>query len=290
MGFAKLDRETAKKIFKDVLAHRIYSLIVMNATHAEYEYNGILLKPGQWVRSYSKLVDDLEYIDGRGFKKPNKSTISRAIDRLVDANIIEIEYPIIIANHATDSATVRATDNATINATLFTLLETQSYQGFEVNEEVNHATDSATVHATDNATDSASKTRINKQELNKKNNTRKRAKRIYEVDSDEMVLVNFFISEIRKNDPKFKEPNKQTWADDFRKLIELDKRDKSEISKLIRWVQQDAFWKSNILSPRKLREKYSALVIKMNDEQSNVALETTPIAKNMLVEINFSEE
>ena len=100
-------------------------------------------------------------------------------------------------------------------------------------------------------------------------NTRKRAKRIYEADSDEMVLVNFFISEIRKNDPKFKEPNKQTWADEFRKLIELDQRDKSEISKLIRWVQQDAFWKSNILSPRKLKEKYSALVIKMNDEHSN---------------------
>lgn len=170
MGFAKLDREKAKQTFKDVLAFRIYSLIVMNATHTEYEYNGILLKPGQWVRSYSKLVDDLEYIDGRGFKKPNKSTISRAIDRLIDAGIIEIEYPIIIANHATDSATVHATDNATINATLFTLLEIQSYQGFEDDEKVNHATDSATLHATDNATDSASKTRINKQELNKKNN------------------------------------------------------------------------------------------------------------------------
>lgn len=161
-GFAKLNRETTKKLFKDVLAYRIYSLIVMNATHKEYKYNGILLKPGQWVRSYSKLVDDLEYIDGRGGKKPNKSSISRAIDRLVDANIIKIEYPIIIANRAT----VHATDNATINATLFTLLEIQSYQGSKASETVNHAT----VHATDNATDSASKTRINKQELNNKNN------------------------------------------------------------------------------------------------------------------------
>lgn len=105
---------------------------------------------------------------------------------------------------------------------------------------------------------------------------RKRKERIYEDDSDEMILVDFFISEVRKNDSKFKGPNKQTWADDFRKLIELDERDKSQISKLIRWVQQDDFWKSNILSPGKLRDKYSALVIKMNDEQGNIAPANQP--------------
>ena len=164
-----------------------------------------------------------------------------------------------------------------------TTVETQSYQWFDVTsvQKNNHRNDRETTQKRINNNDNND---------NKLNNTRKRTKRIYEADSDEMFLVNFFISEIRKNDPKFKEPNKQTWADEFRKLIELDQRDKSEISKLIRWVQQDSFWKSNILSPRKLKKKYSALVIKMNDEQSNVALETTPIAKNMLVEINFSEE
>lgn len=175
MGFAKLDRETAKKIFKDVLAYRIYTLIVINATHTEFEYNGILLKSGQWVRSYSKLVEDLQYIDGRGFKKPNKSTISRAISRLVEAKIIEVEHPIIVANHATGNATLHATDNAT----LFSLLKVQSYQGFEDNEEVNHATDNATVHATDSATDSANKTRINKQEFNNKNNMSSKLDREY---------------------------------------------------------------------------------------------------------------
>ncbi|RPJ97261.1 hypothetical protein CW357_00930 [Rummeliibacillus sp. TYF005] len=114
----------------------------------------------------------------------------------------------------------------------------------------------------------------NEQQMNTNNNvnnvnnniSRKRS-RFYEEDSDEMKLANFFISKIRENDQKFKDPNKQTWCDDFRKLIELDKRDKHEISKLIKWVQQDDFWKSNVLSPSKLRKRYSELLIKMQNEQ-----------------------
>lgn len=100
---------------------------------------------------------------------------------------------------------------------------------------------------------------------NIKNNSRKRQKRIYEETSDEMKLVDFFISEIRRNDAHFKEPNKQSWCDEFRKIIELDKRDKREIAELIRWVQKNDFWKANVLSPKKLREKYSTLVIQMKE-------------------------
>src|SRR5690606_34278129 len=101
-----------------------------------------------------------------------------------------------------------------------------------------------------------------------------RTQRIYEDDSDEMILVNYFIEQIRKNDPKFKEPNKQSWADTFRKIIELDGRDKREIAKVIKWVQQHDFWKSNILSPTSLRKKYSTLIIQMNS-QSNIPKSST---------------
>lgn len=100
---------------------------------------------------------------------------------------------------------------------------------------------------------------------NTNNNSRKREKRIYEDTSDEMKLVDFFISEIRKNDEHFKEPNKQAWCDEFRKIIELDERDKREIAELIRWVQKNDFWKANVLSPKKLRDKYSTLVIQMKE-------------------------
>ena len=67
------------------------------------------------------------------------------------------------------------------------------------------------------------------------------------------------------NNPNFKKPNIQKWSDDFRKIIELDGRDKYEVAMIIKWVQKDSFWMSNVLSPAKLREKYDQLVMRMNN-------------------------
>ncbi|MGG1637198.1 DUF4373 domain-containing protein [Paenibacillus sp. NRS-1760] len=57
--------------------------------------------------------------------------------------------------------------------------------------------------------------------------------------------------------------NFQKWADEFRKIIELDKRPKQEVGDVIRWVVADPFWQENILSPASLRKKYPELCLKM---------------------------
>jgi len=53
------------------------------------------------------------------------------------------------------------------------------------------------------------------------------------------------------------------WAADFDKLICIDGRAPEEIERVIRWCQSDSFWKSNILSGAKLREKWDQLTVKM---------------------------
>ena len=92
----------------------------------------------------------------------------------------------------------------------------------------------------------------------------KHKKRVYDKDSDYYKLSEFFIKQIKKNNSNFKDPNIQKWSDDFRKIVEIDDRDKRETAMLIKWVQKDSFWMSNILSPAKLREKYDQLVMRMN--------------------------
>jgi phage replication O-like protein O len=61
-----------------------------------------------------------------------------------------------------------------------------------------------------------------------------------------------------------KKANLNSWADDFRKLIELDGVDKRLAKDVMDWVTQHDFWKINVLSAKKLREKFSELAIKMN--------------------------
>ncbi|MDY7990661.1 hypothetical protein UY286_08760 [Paenibacillus polymyxa] len=68
--------------------------------------------------------------------------------------------------------------------------------------------------------------------------------------------------------------NLQTWADDFRKLVELDKQsDRDLIKSVIDWVVKDAFWKSNVLSAESFRRQFGKLVLEMRkpDRQSRPA-------------------
>lgn len=61
-----------------------------------------------------------------------------------------------------------------------------------------------------------------------------------------------------------KDANMQKWADDCRKILEIDERDKAEVRQVIDWATSDTFWQQNILSPKKLRDKYPELCLKMS--------------------------
>lgn len=60
----------------------------------------------------------------------------------------------------------------------------------------------------------------------------------------------------------------QKWADEFRKLVEINKvDDKRLIADVIDWVTSDPFWKVNVLSAKKLRDKFGELALKMKAAQ-----------------------
>jgi len=61
--------------------------------------------------------------------------------------------------------------------------------------------------------------------------------------------------------------NLQTWANDFRLLVEKDKHgDKTLIREVMDWVVTDSFWKSNIMSASSFRDKFPKLVIEMRNK------------------------
>lgn len=69
--------------------------------------------------------------------------------------------------------------------------------------------------------------------------------------------------------PKTKPPNYDRWADDIRLMRQQDKHKLDEIWKVFEFANTDDFWKTNILSPGKLREKFSTLHSKMVNGGSN---------------------
>ncbi|MFJ8457303.1 hypothetical protein [Bacillus paramycoides] len=79
--------------------------------------------------------------------------------------------------------------------------------------------------------------------------------------------AKYLFEKIKGNNPKQKEPSFDSWANDFRLMREKDNREPQEIKDVIDWCQLDPFWQGNILSPKKLREKFDQLTIQMNSKK-----------------------
>ncbi len=56
------------------------------------------------------------------------------------------------------------------------------------------------------------------------------------------------------------------WAVDIDKLIRIDGQNVEKVEEVIRWCQANEFWKSNILSGSKLREKWDQLSLKVDSK------------------------
>ncbi|MCL5266762.1 MAG: hypothetical protein M1469_01500 [Bacteroidetes bacterium] len=91
---------------------------------------------------------------------------------------------------------------------------------------------------------------------------------MFSPSSLEYSLSKFLLTEIRKNDENFlagspgvEESAIQRWAFDIDRMIRLDNRPPEEIREVIVFAQRSSFWRSNILSAKKLREKYTTLLL-----------------------------
>ena len=117
----------------------------------------------------------------------------------------------------------------------------------------------------------STQSKVKESKVNKskgKNNSRKQ---VYDESSLYYKMAEYFYQLILKNNSQHKKPNIQVWSDDFRKLVELDDRNKDEVRQVMEWVQSDDFEMVNVLSPKKLRDRYDNLFMKMNkSSRSNI--------------------
>lgn len=78
------------------------------------------------------------------------------------------------------------------------------------------------------------------------------------IRQDVEYLCVFLADRIQANGSKRPRITKD-WRDQARLMIDTDHREPAKAENLIRWCQQDIFWRKNILSMGKFREKYDQL-------------------------------
>jgi hypothetical protein len=99
------------------------------------------------------------------------------------------------------------------------------------------------------------------QDNNEKNH--KNEKKIINLETS-FRLASYLREKILANDPKARVPeNLHPWGYQIDLLIRKDQRRPKEVEAVIEWSQGDPFWRANILSARKLREKFPQLKLQM---------------------------
>jgi hypothetical protein len=98
--------------------------------------------------------------------------------------------------------------------------------------------------------------------------------------------------EISARDPHSKAsrlPDTHRWAHDIDKIIRVDGRRSEDVEAVIIWCQKDQFWGPNILSGRKLREKFDTLIGRMSSNGNAQKPKEPDILDRMLAEAEQEE-
>ncbi len=102
----------------------------------------------------------------------------------------------------------------------------------------------------------------------------------YPVGDFEFQCVDMLIQSCLSIFPGSKVPRsdqeKRKWAMEIERMKRLDKRSESDIIEALTYATTDGFWKSNIRSVRKFREKFETLIIQSRNKAARDTRETKP--------------
>jgi hypothetical protein len=101
---------------------------------------------------------------------------------------------------------------------------------------------------------------------------KRKVKKSINISSSEHVLMAEKLKALMLiNNPGAKIPDDLTnWQIEFERMTRIDKRTPEQINAIIEFSQKDLFWKSNILSAGKLREKFDTLLLQKDRPKQQI--------------------
>ncbi|MEK5439367.1 MULTISPECIES: hypothetical protein [Paenibacillus] len=240
-GWIKLHRKIRENpVFNDMNLFRLWMICLTEATHKERDQmigkQIVKLFPGEFVTGRF----DLAEMYNRGLKKKEQkppTTIWRWLE-----NLEKHEFVVIKSNNK------------------FSVVAVVKWLEYQTDGQQNGQ------QVVNNWSTDGQQVVTNKNDKNDKKVKSNSPKQVYDEDSLPFRTANYLYTNILKHKPDLKQPNLQTWANDMRKLIDIDNREPAEIGRVIEWATKDSFWQSNILSASKLREKWDTLTAQMKNK------------------------
>ena len=90
-------------------------------------------------------------------------------------------------------------------------------------------------------------------------------KMVLTVTNEQAIKISMYLEKkIIENNPTAK-PNYKSWVSDIERTIRIDKRSEDDLIQIIDWIYSSGdFWIPNIMSGKKLREKYDTMFLQKN--------------------------
>lgn len=241
-GWIKLHRELMEKaIWLDSTPEQktILMTLLMMANHKEkeWEWKGEKYKAesGQFVTS----LDGIANKCGKGITTQNVRTALKRFEK----------YDFL-------------TNQSTNRNRLITIVNWHVYQ-----QEEDKANKQTNKQLTSNQQATNKQLTTNKNDKNNNNEKNSASRSKLKFETLHLNLAEDFFNEILKNNLEHKKPNLESWANDIRLMMERDGRTEEQIKYLMKWVQQDDFEMTNVLSPAKLRKRFDQLIMKVKQEK-----------------------
>lgn len=233
-GWIRLHRKALKSsVWKKPNLWRVWSWCLLKANHKANKFpfagKDIIIKEGQFITGIKRANGEL---------KLTTKKFRNAISYLKNSK--------------------RITTKTTNQFTIITVINWRKYQPLKCEKGKRNTGKRANEGQTRGKRGATNKKKKKKKDTNTDTNTN-----TVTYTKRSLELAKLLYKMIKDNNPAwYVKPNWDNWAGDIDKTIRLDKRTAEQVEWMINWVQNDSFWKQNILSPSKLREKFNTLVVK----------------------------
>lgn len=240
---------------------RVFERLILEANHQDkeipFKYSGDdvatkkLIKRGERQTSIRQICEWVGWYERGVFKTPNAKTVKEILDWLEANGMIEI-YP----------------RESNRDGTHYKVVNYDTYQaegGEKVTVQKQFRNSSETVTG---SKQECIKNEKNDKKYKESSQPRKRERRIFPADSPEYRLALMLRNKVHDNLPSQRVPKATPeslagWCVHIERMMRLDGYTPDDIALIIDWCQNDSFWRTNIRSASKLREKHETLVLQM---------------------------
>lgn len=263
-GYVMLPRQIIEDEIwdKPPLYLKVWLYILQRAQHSEYNN----MKRGETHISIPEIIEACSWKVGYRTVKPKKDEVYQAIDWMRKKSDTK----------ATPNSTMEATPNpttiATTKATHGLFVKVLHYgffqdsKNYESNAESNKESNNEITYEED-----TNPSNINKNVKNAKNDKKKepssRKKKI-DYKDHHMKLAELLRDHVTANNKYPDKMNIEDWANEMRIMMEHRNIEGKDLQDVILFSQKDPFWKTNIRSASKLKEKFSRLHTEMIEKQN----------------------